>query len=686
MIIKVIPLGSGSVCKSSANVTKIYEAFMDNVDKEARNAGKIFCESLNGHLARFPETYENFISLLDYKTQLMETKNMQSLKTPVSAKSYSILPVKPNVGIPEKGFLDIFDVKTEAEIKPDEKVQKLIIKEDTSYQSKEELCYLMESKKDDLPTDDLKSEKTLFFTEMCGRYIDGWTVCEFSKKVYVTLKGLCEASPIDKVFSLVNPNIDPERHGTFVGITGWILDFSVKENTWVFHHSEYKKNTITLIDTSRRPFGKNTWNVENYACNLGKTQTMELQLSNCDDDQFTCNDGNCVPLEKRCDKNQDCDDLSDEKNCQIVALDVERYLKDDPPIKEGKKINVTLSLNVQNILDIQEVQQRFSLKFDLEEKWLDSRLQFYNLKKDEVMNTLVTKEKNMIWVPRILFSNTKEDRTSQNDANAFIKVVRNPDVNGSLISTDVNEDIMVYEGNENEIKVNRMYEVEFICTYDMVFYPFDIQVCTADMVIHGNTAKFINLLPGTLKYTGGPDFAQYYIMDYFIYSDNIKGKQGVKVSIRLGRRLLGTILTVYVPTVLLNLIGHATNYYKDFFFEAVVTVNLTCMLVLVTMFISVSNNLPKTSYLKMMDYWLIFNLILPFLEVLVHTYMEILNGEESMLEDNETPNTLETLEKIRKIKRKHKFCKKIGHIYTPTAALTFVVVYWFVGLRNALVI
>ena len=91
------------------------------------------------------------------------------------------------------------------------------------------------------------------------------------------------------------------------------------------------------------------------------------------------------------------------------------------------------------------------------------------------------------------------------------------------------------------------------------------------------------------------------------------------MSIQLGPRLLGNILTVYVPTILLNLIGHATNYFKAFFFEAVVAVNLTVMLVLTTMFISVSSQLPNTSYIKMIDVWLIFSLILPFSDVLLHT-------------------------------------------------------------------
>ena len=97
-------------------------------------------------------------------------------------------------------------------------------------------------------------------------------------------------------------------------------------------------------------------------------------------------------------------------------------------------------------------------------------------------------------------------------------------------------------------------------------------------------------------------------------------ENAIVMEVVLGRRLLGNFLTIFFPTILLNVIGHSTNFFKSFFFEAVVTVNLTVLLVLVTMFISVSNSLPKTSYVKMVDIWLIFNLVLPFVEVLIHTY------------------------------------------------------------------
>ena len=59
-----------------------------------------------------------------------------------------------------------------------------------------------------------------------------------------------------------------------------------------------------------------------------------------------------------------------------------------------------------------------------------------------------------------------------------------------------------------------------------------------------------------------------------------------------------------------------------------IRVNLTSMLVLTTMFINVSNNLPKTSYMKMVDVWLLFNLLYPFIVVLMHTYMDTLRNDE----------------------------------------------------------
>ena len=136
---------------------------------------------------------------------------------------------------------------------------------------------------------------------------------------------------------------------------------------------------------------------------------------------------------------------------------------------------------------------------------------------------------------------------------------------------------------------------------------------------------------------------------------------GLKVKLVFKRRIVNQVLTVFLPTFLILAIVYATNFFKPFFFEAVVTVNLTALLVLTTLFISVSNSLPPTAYIKMIDIWLIFSQLIPLFEVLLHTLMDNLRsedgrrninhhgvvmvvGEEALFEDRKTALLAEVLQ------------------------------------------
>ena len=59
----------------------------------------------------------------------------------------------------------------------------------------------------------------------------------------------------------------------------------------------------------------------------------------------------------------------------------------------------------------------------------------------------------------------------------------------------------------------------------------------------------------------------------------------------LKRRIMNELLTTYLPSLLILSIVYATNFFKPFFFEALVSVNLTALLVLTTLFISVSGKM-----------------------------------------------------------------------------------------------
>ena len=99
----------------------------------------------------------------------------------------------------------------------------------------------------------------------------------------------------------------------------------------------------------------------------------------------------------------------------------------------------------------------------------------------------------------------------------------------------------------------------------------------------------------------------------------------VYMAIKLKRKVVTELVTTYFPTILLLLITYATIFFdKDLFGDAI-AVNLTIMLVMTTIFTSKIEELPPTSDMKMIDIWLIFCLVVPFLEVILRTAIECVN-------------------------------------------------------------
>ena len=217
------------------------------------------------------------------------------------------------------------------------------------------------------------------------------------------------------------------------------------------------------------------------------------------------------------------------------------------------------------VQDIQEVAQYLKLKFKLSIQWKDARVSFYNIKPDETMNSLSLEEKKALWIPTIVFFNTEKQLKSVNDENTSGSIKRSG--NGTLIDREVNEDILVYSGTENEITMARVYSIEFFCEYQMMWYPFDQQVCYMEMLSEGELERYVNLLKGGVEFSGKKELTQYYIKSYMMTKKTIRKREAVVISITLGRRLLGTFLTVFFPTILLNVIGYSTNFFKEFFFE-----------------------------------------------------------------------------------------------------------------------
>ena len=107
-----------------------------------------------------------------------------------------------------------------------------------------------------------------------------------------------------------------------------------------------------------------------------------------------------------------------------------------------------------------------------------------------------------------------------------------------------------------------------------------------------------------------------------------KRNEQVHMVISLKRKIQTELLTTYLPTLLLLLISYATTFFKSEYFDASVSLNLTIMLVMTTIFTSKIQELPPTSDTKMIDIWLMFCLLVPFAFTLVQTAIECYREEE----------------------------------------------------------
>ena len=142
------------------------------------------------------------------------------------------------------------------------------------------------------------------------------------------------------------------------------------------------------------------------------------------------------------------------------------------------------------------------------------------------------------------------------------------------------------------------------------------------MKCNGKGCNHINLKPGYLNIFP-KFFGEYRVLP--INDTVIKiEKHILMVDILLGRNIGSIFMVTYLPTILMNIINQSANYVRSTAScEFVVTVNVTCMMVLASVYISASASLPRTDSIKPVEVWLLFNLAYPFLVIIVNIIQQV---------------------------------------------------------------
>ena len=221
-----------------------------------------------------------------------------------------------------------------------------------------------------------------------------------------------------------------------------------------------------------------------------------------------------------------------------------------------------------------------------------------------------------------------------------------------------------------------MAKIGILIVYSLCLYryPFDTQKCPLEVERpDAYYNQFVLRFNDTPSIINDIQLIEYSVLGYVEYDNDMLPKTVVGVRIILCRKLSYHVVNIYIPTLILNMIAGLTLFIDVSHFEVNIMIALTSMLVTYTLYQSISEYLPNTSYMKMIDIWLFGGLIFPFFIIIILVIMDSLVMREK--------NQVIDIRKDEMILKSTRFMKSM-QIILLTIGSTLCLSYWFVGLYH----
>ena len=459
-------------------------------------------------------------------------------------------------------------------------------------------------------------------------------ICRVKDKITFHLQGICSNSFIDRFFLLQSTK-------QLLGYIQTRMIWSARNNRWEIENMISKQIAAFMNESSDFPVGNHLWQFtdeSNCTDKDSKLRTLNLHLKVTQPGNFCCDDGTCIDADNVCDGNNHCNSREDEQNCVGLETISPFYDATIPPRLEkfgvqGKmfpKTDINTETEISKITEINEVKSYFIVTFSLNFSWKDQHLIFNFLKQNQAKNVIsrqtdnvMSKDRQTIWSPRVLFLEALE--------NAVLSERLSVRKSGSarfIADSDLLHLNETYSGSENFLHRISTHRAKFTCNFGNIKnYPFGSQNCSFDVMIPGAANNLTTLKPTRLSNNGPKSVGQYRIIKWTVESRIvIDNDVGLTFSVEIKRNLWGIILVTYLPTVLMNFINQATNYISSpDKYDMIITVNITCMMVLASIYLSVSTSLPTTAEIKPIEIWLLFSLVYPALLILFNILIQVTN-------------------------------------------------------------
>lgn len=265
-------------------------------------------------------------------------------------------------------------------------------------------------------------------------------------------------------------------------------------------------------------------------------------------------------------------------------------------LPEAEGVNVTIELHVQGVSGISEITGDFSLDVMYSEIWQDPRLSFKHLNVCATNITLKSDFRKKIWTPDTCIINSKS----------------------SSIHSSPSENTFVILYENGLVWSNFRLNVKTPCSVNLKMFPFDSLSCEIVLESYSFNTDEVRLMwhdvPITMmEKVELPDFD---LIGWSTDHQRLEYPNGIwdraKVKFTFARRYGFYLFQSYFPTSLTVISSWVGFFFDVRSVSARITLGVSSLLALTFQFGNVLRHLPRVSYIKCLDVWMIFSVIFIF--------------------------------------------------------------------------
>ncbi|KAM9449556.1 glycine receptor, beta a isoform 1-T1 [Clarias gariepinus] len=310
------------------------------------------------------------------------------------------------------------------------------------------------------------------------------------------------------------------------------------------------------------------------------------------------------------------------------------------PNFQGIPVEDKVNIFINSFGSIQETTMDYRVNIFLRQRWNDPRLRLPTDFKSDAL-TVDPKMFQCLWKPDLFFANEK-------NAN-FHDVTQ--------------ENILLFIFRNGDVLISMRLSVTLSCPLDLTLFPMDTQLCKMQLESYGYTTKDLVFMwqsgdPVQMDEIALPQFDVK--QEDIAYRNCTKFYPGtgyytcVEVIFTLRRQVGFYMMGVYAPTLLIVVLSWLSFWINPDASAARVPLGILSVLSLTSECTSLASELPKVSYMKAIDIWMIACLLFGFASLVEYAVVQVMLNSPKQIEAEKIRMAQKEKEKAEKEKEKEK--------------------------------